>query len=42
MNNTGLGALVSTTKQINGNAWILLRLAPPLVLARGAFLVLYV
>ena len=38
MNNTGLGALVSTTKQVSGNAHSALRLAPPLVLARGAFL----
>ena len=37
MNNTGLGAL-NTTTQVSGNAHSALRLAPPLVLARGAFL----
>jgi hypothetical protein len=40
MNNTGLGALVSTTKQISTAAHGAANLAPPLVLARGAFLAL--
>jgi hypothetical protein len=40
MNNTGLGALVSTTKQISTAAHGAANLAPPLVLARGSFLAL--
>ena len=38
MNNTGIGALVSTTTKIKTGAHGAANLAPPLVLARGAFL----
>jgi hypothetical protein len=38
MNNTGIGALVSTTSKIKTAAHGAANLAPPLVLARGAFL----
>ena len=38
MNNTTIGALVSTTRQISTAAHGVANLAPPLVLARGAFL----
>ena len=38
MNNTGIGALVSTTSKISTAAHGAANLAPPLVLARGAFL----
>jgi hypothetical protein len=38
MNNTGIGALVSTTSQINGNQWTARNINPALAAARGAFL----
>jgi hypothetical protein len=38
MNNTGIGALVSTTSQINGNQWTARNVNPALAAARGAFL----
>jgi hypothetical protein len=38
MNNTGIGALVSTTSQINGNQWTARNVNPALIAGRGAFL----
>jgi hypothetical protein len=38
MNNTTIGALVSTTSQINGKQWTVRNALPVLIAARGAFL----